>query len=140
MKLDPANFSSAAPTASERVLDMPRGAGGEDAERARVVAAAEKFESFFIADMLKQMRSVTREMADEDSLFQNRINQDMLEIADGKLADVLAGQRAFGVADAILAQLLPEARSPAAGGRAGASSAAAPAPAATPATPFKSRP
>lgn len=131
MKLNPALSSSVTPTTAERVLDLPRGAGGEDAERARVVAAAEKFESFFIADMLKQMRSVTREMADEDSMFQNPINQDMLEIADGKLADVLAGQRAFGVADAILAQLLPDARSPAAGGTA--------VPTANPA-PFKSRP
>lgn len=75
--------------------------------RARVTAAAEKFEAFFIADMLKQMRSATRALADEDSVLHNRINQDMLEIADGKLADAMAGQRAFGIADAILRQLLP---------------------------------
>lgn len=137
MKLNPALSSSVAPTAAEQTLDLPRGAGDEDAGRARVVAAAEKFESFFIADMLKQMRSVTREMADEDSMFQSHINQDMLEIADGKLADVLAGQRAFGVADAILAQLLPDARSPAAGGTAAQAASASPAPAAIP---FKPRP
>ncbi|MBS0372595.1 MAG: rod-binding protein [Proteobacteria bacterium] len=87
--------------------------------------------------MLKQMRSVTREMADEDSMFQSHINQDMLELADGKLADVLAGQRAFGVADAILAQLLPDARSPAAGGNAAQPASAGPVPAAIP---FKPRP
>lgn len=138
MKLNPALSSPVTPRTAERVLDLPHGAGGEDAERTRVVAAAEKFESFFIADMLKQMRSATRQMADEDSAFQSPINQDMLEIADGKLADVLAGQRAFGVADAILAQLLPEARSPAAVGR--APSSAVPAPAAAPTIPFKSRP
>lgn len=137
MKLNPVLFSPVAPTATEQTLGLPHGAGGEDAERARVVVAAEKFESFFIADMLKQMRSATREMADEDSAFQSHINQDMLEIADGKLADVLAGQRAFGVADAILAQLLPDARSQAAGGKAPQSAAAGAAPATLP---FKSRP
>lgn len=137
MKLNPALSSALAPTAAEQTLGLPRGADGEDAQRARVVAAAEKFESFFIADMLKQMRSTTRQMADEDSAFQSHINQDMLEIADGKLADVLAGQRAFGVADAILAQLLPDARSQAAGGKTPQPAAAG---AAQASTPFKSRP
>jgi peptidoglycan hydrolase FlgJ len=33
----------------------------------------------------------------------------MLEMADGLVADALSGQRAFGVADAILRQLLPPA-------------------------------
>lgn len=75
--------------------------------RAKAQAAAEKFESFFIADMLKQMRSATRELADDDSVYKNRINEDLLEMADGKLADALAGQHAFGIADAILRQLLP---------------------------------
>ena len=130
MKLNPAISSSVIPTTAERVLDMPHGAGGEDGERARVEAAAEKFESFFIADMLKQMRNTTRELADEDSIYQNRIYQDMQEIADGKLADVLAGQRAFGVADAILKQLLPDTQ-----GKAVSVAATA-----TPSTPFKSRP
>jgi peptidoglycan hydrolase FlgJ len=81
--------------------------------RAKAAQAAEKFEAFFIAQMLKQMRSATRELADEDSIYKDRINQDMLALADGKLADVMAGQRAFGIADAILRQLLPPAATPA---------------------------
>jgi flagellar protein FlgJ len=77
--------------------------------RAKVEAAAEKFEGFFISQMLRQMRQGTREMAGEDSVYNNRINQDMLDMADTRLADSLASQRAFGIADAILRQLLPPA-------------------------------
>lgn len=76
-------------------------------ERAKVEKAAEKFESLFIGEMLKQMRRTNAAFAAEDSPSQNRINQDMLEIADTAVADALAGQRAFGIADAILRQLLP---------------------------------
>jgi flagellar protein FlgJ len=100
-------------------------ASADDARfRAKAQAAAEKFESFFIADMLKQMRSATRELADDDSVYKDRVNEDMLEMADGKLADALAGQRAFGIADAILRQLLPAPTGPA--GAAGAATAPIP--------------
>jgi flagellar protein FlgJ len=74
---------------------------------AKATKAAVEFESFFISQMLKDMRSTTREMADEDSVFKDKVNQDMLDMADGLLAKQMAGQRAFGVADAILRQLLP---------------------------------
>lgn len=76
-------------------------------ERAKVEKAAEKFESLFIGQMLQQMRRTNAAFAAEDSPSKNRINQDMLEIADTAVADALAGQRAFGIADAILKQLLP---------------------------------
>ena len=75
--------------------------------RAKVQEAAQKFESFFIAQMLRQMRSSTREMAGEDSVFNSRTNQDMLDMADVAFADALAGHRAFGIADVIVRQLLP---------------------------------
>lgn len=77
------------------------------ADREKVEAAAEKFESLFIGEMLKQMRRTTAQFATEDSVYKNRINQDMLEMADTAVADALSGQRAFGIADAILKQLLP---------------------------------
>ena len=76
-------------------------------ERAKVEKAAEKFESLFIGQMLQQMRRTNAAFAADDSPSKNRINQDMLEIADTAVADALAGQRAFGIADAILKQLLP---------------------------------
>jgi peptidoglycan hydrolase FlgJ len=82
--------------------------------RAKVYEAAEKFEGFFIAQLLRQMRQSTREVAGEDSIYSGRVNQDMLDMADVALADSLAGQRAFGIADAILRQLLPPAAAAAA--------------------------
>lgn len=82
--------------------------GGDDAAyRAKVGVAAEKFEAFFIAQMLRQMRSATRELADADSPLRNRVNDDMLDLADMTVGEALAGQRAFGIADAIVRQILP---------------------------------
>ncbi|GJJ00182.1 hypothetical protein RugamoR64_07200 [Duganella rhizosphaerae] len=80
--------------------------------RAKATEAAVKFESFFIGHMLHQMRAGTRALATEDSVFKDKINEDMLDMADNLVADQLAGQRAFGVADAILRQLLPPASAP----------------------------
>ena len=79
---------------------------------AKATEAAVKFEAFFISHMLRQMRSGTREMAGEDSVFKDPVNSDMLEMADNLVADKMAGQRAFGIADAILRQLLPAASAP----------------------------
>ncbi|OHX14513.1 rod-binding protein [Chromobacterium sphagni] len=75
--------------------------------RKKAEKAAEQFEAQFVREMFKQMRKTTREVAGEDSVFANSINGDMLDLADGALADQLARQRVFGVANAILAQLLP---------------------------------
>jgi flagellar protein FlgJ len=90
-------------------LSNPAPAEGNDpVYRARAVNAAEKFESFFIGQMLHQMRATTRAMADEDSIFKDSINSDMLDMADDLVADKMAGRRAFGIADAILRQVLPD--------------------------------
>ncbi|CAN7537963.1 rod-binding protein [Massilia sp. LjRoot122] len=77
---------------------------------AKATKAAVEFERFFISHMLKEMRSSTRAMATEDSVFNNRVNQDMQDMADDLLAGNMAGKRAFGIADAILRQLVPAAR------------------------------
>lgn len=74
---------------------------------AKATKAAVEFERFFVSHMLRTMRSSTRAMADEDSVFNNRVNQDMQEMADDLLAGNMANQRAFGIADAILRQILP---------------------------------
>jgi flagellar protein FlgJ len=84
--------------------------------REKATKAAVQFEGFFISQMLHQMRSGTQEMAGEDSVFKDPVNKDMLDMADTMVADKMAGQRAFGIADAILRQLLPP---PAATGAAG---------------------
>jgi peptidoglycan hydrolase FlgJ len=75
--------------------------------RAKATEAAVKFESFFIGDMLHRMRTSTEALKDDDR--KDSINRDMLDMADNLVADQMAGQRAFGVADAILRQLLPSA-------------------------------
>jgi len=76
----------------------------------KATKAAVEFERFFVSHMLKEMRSSTRAMAAEDSVFNNRVNQDMQDMADDLLAGNMAGQRAFGIADAILRQLVPGAK------------------------------
>ncbi len=88
-------------------------AGPDPRYVAKATEAAVKFEAFFISHMLRQMRSGTREMAGEDSVFKDPVNSDMLDMADSMVADKMAGQRAFGIADAILRQLLPPAPAPA---------------------------
>ncbi|MYN03388.1 flagellar biosynthesis protein FlgJ [Pseudoduganella sp. DS3] len=77
--------------------------------RAKATEAAVKFESFFIAQALHKMRDATKAMAADDSFYKDSVNSDMLDMADNLVADQLANRRAFGVADAILRQLLPPA-------------------------------
>lgn len=79
-----------------------------EAYRKKVETAAVQFESFFIQDMLKQMRKATKEMSSEDSIYKDSINSDMLDFADQSVAQELAKQRVFGVANAIMAQLMPQ--------------------------------
>lgn len=84
------------------------GASAEDTVyRAKVQRAAEQFESFFISQMLRQMHSATREIAGEDSVYGSNNHSDMLDFADTSFADAMSQQRAFGIADVIVRQLLP---------------------------------
>lgn len=85
----------------------PAAASDDPRYRAKATEAAVKFESFFIGHMLRQMRSSTREIAGDDGMYKDSINSDMLDMADTLVADQMAGRRAFGIADAILRQLLP---------------------------------
>lgn len=100
----------------ESRLNPGQGAGSDEARlQARAAEAAEKFEAFFIKQMMSQMRAATRALAEDDSPLKNKVNDDMTDLADGLVADAMAGQRAFGIADMMLRQLLPAANlSPAA--------------------------
>jgi flagellar protein FlgJ len=53
------------------------------------------------------MRSATKEIAGDDSIYGKNTNSDMLDYADTAVADAMAQQRAFGIADVIVRQLLP---------------------------------
>ena len=101
-RLDIADAAGAAPVAAN-----PDDAAAEH-YRAKATEAAVKFESFFIGDMLHRMRSSVDALKADDER-KDSINRDMLDMADNLVADQMAGQRAFGVADAILRQLLPSA-------------------------------
>jgi len=105
MRLDP--IQSAATPAIDAAPVAP---ALDAAHVAKATEASVEFERFFISHMLRTMRASTRAMADEDSVFNNRVNQDMQDMADDILAGNLAGQRAFGIADAILRQLAPDAK------------------------------
>ncbi|TCP15625.1 flagellar protein FlgJ [Crenobacter luteus] len=78
-----------------------------DAYRKKAGEAAEAFEALFIREMLSQMRKVTREIAGDDSVFASTIHGDMMDFADKAVAEQVARSRVFGIANAILAQLLP---------------------------------
>lgn len=93
--------------------DAPVAPAADPVFVAKATKAAIEFESFFIGNMLSQMRSGTRAMADDDSVFKDPVNRDMQDMADTMMAGQMAGQRAFGIADAILRQLLPAAVPPA---------------------------
>lgn len=98
------NVTSPAAAVSE---DGIAPAAEDTAYRARVQRAAEQFESFFISQMLRQMRSATREIAGDDSVYRSNTHSDMLDFADTAFADAMSQQRAFGIADVIVRQLLP---------------------------------
>jgi peptidoglycan hydrolase FlgJ len=98
------DLDKVAPAASTATDSAP---APDKAYVAKATQAAVEFESFFISHMLHQMRESTRTLAPEDSPTRDRVNQDMTDMVDNMLAGKLAGQRAFGVADAILKQLVP---------------------------------
>ena len=100
--LDPARLPAGGDAATQ--ADTPVAAAAD----ARLARAAEDFEAMFIRELLSQMRRVTQEFAGDDSVFSNPLHGGMQDYADMQLADTLARQRAFGVADAILGQLAPE--------------------------------
>lgn len=104
-KLNPLNAQAQGPDAAEP--DKTPVAPANPAYVKQATKAAVEFESFFIANMLHQMRESAKTLAPEDSPLKNPVNSDMLDMADKLLAGHMAGQRAFGVADAILKQLLP---------------------------------
>jgi flagellar protein FlgJ len=104
-KLNPPNAQAQA--ASDAAADHVAPAAPSPAYVAKATKAAVEFESFFISHMLQQMRESARALAPEDSPLKDPVNSDMLDMADKLLAGHMAGQRAFGVADAILKQLLP---------------------------------
>ena len=72
---------------------------------ARLRQAAVKFEAFFVAQMMEQMRKATAALADKDSALNDQVNQAPLAMADNAVADALSAQGAFGIADVLVRQM-----------------------------------
>jgi flagellar protein FlgJ len=111
--MDSGAFSPLAQRALPAETDLgaqpaPAAAPADAAYHAKASEAAVKFESFFIGQMLHKMRESARSVGDHDQQ-EDSVNSDMLDMADNLVADQLAGRHAFGIADAILRQLLPAA-------------------------------
>jgi peptidoglycan hydrolase FlgJ len=82
---------------------------------ARLRQAAVKFEAFFVAQMMEQMRKATAALADKDSALNDQVNQAPLAMADNAVADALSAQGAFGIADVLVRQMaggLPQGAAP----------------------------
>lgn len=67
--------------------------------------AAVKFESFFVAQMMQQMRKATAALADADSPLNVEAHQAPLAMADHAVADSLASTGAFGIANVLVRQM-----------------------------------
>jgi len=106
-KLNPLEAQAQGPESAAPEKVAPAADAPDPAYVKKATKAAVEFESFFISHMLQQMRESARTLAPEDSPLKDPVNSDMLDMADKMLAGHMAGQRAFGVADAILKQLLP---------------------------------
>jgi flagellar protein FlgJ len=76
-------------------------------QRAKVDKAAVQFEGLFIHQMLKEMRKSAQQIAGDNGLFKDQSGSGLLDLADTMLADSTASQRAFGIADTIVRQMLP---------------------------------
>lgn len=85
-------------------------ASSGDEARKRIEDAAVKFEGMFVAHLLGEMRRINEEFAPEDAGGGRREDAGLLDHAYRLVADDIARQRAFGIADAIVAQMAPQDR------------------------------
>ncbi len=102
--------------APQHLLQQPFGADQNDAikpasptdpeYRKRVEDAAVKFEGLFIAQLLNEMKKATDQLK-SDSRTSDRTSDAMLDYANRAVADAIAQQRGFGIADTLVAQMLP---------------------------------
>ncbi len=78
----------------------PASAGAVDPKQAELRKAAEAFEAVFLRQVIGSMRQA--KLADD--LFGSAATDQFRDLADGKLADNMAEQGSFGIADLLLQQ------------------------------------
>lgn len=71
-----------------------------EAQRERLRAAAEAFEAVFLRQMIGSMRQAR--LAEDP--FGSAASEQFRDMADARLADSMAEQRSFGIAELLLAQ------------------------------------
>jgi peptidoglycan hydrolase FlgJ len=88
--IGPAASRAAAPTATTAI----------DPKQAELRKAAEAFEAVFLRQVIGSMRQA--KLADD--IFGSAATEQFRDLADGKLADNMAEQGSFGIADLLLQQ------------------------------------
>lgn len=94
------------PYAQNAVIEIDAVNMSSPAYRTRVEDAAVKFEGLFIAQMLSEMKKATDQLKGDDG-FADRSSDAMLDYANRAVADAIAQQRGFGIANTLVAQMLP---------------------------------
>ena len=74
--------------------------GAPDPQRERLRAAAEAFEAVFLRQLIGSMRQAR--LAEDP--FGSAASEQFRDMADARLADSMAQQRSFGIAEMLLAQ------------------------------------
>ena len=90
---------------AEPVVVRPQNDINASRELELLTQAAVKFESFFVAQMMQQMRKATAALADADSPLNVEAHQAPLAMADHAVADNLASTGAFGIANVLVQQM-----------------------------------
>ena len=91
--LRPAAPSATAATAAPQTAQS-------DARREQLRSAAEAFEAVFLRQMIGSMRQAR--LAEDP--FSSAASEQFRDMADSRLADTMAQQRSFGIAELLLAQ------------------------------------
>lgn len=105
MKLNLMHAGIPQPDTTPRDAQLPIANAQTEQDLARLRQAAVKFEAFFVAQMMEQMRKATAALADKDSALNDQVNQAPLAMADNAVADALSAQGAFGIADVLVRQM-----------------------------------
>ena len=78
----------------------PAGAPAADPQRERLRAAAEAFEAVFLRQLIGSMRQARL----ADDMFGSNATEQFRDMGDARLADDMARQGSFGIAELLLAQ------------------------------------
>ncbi|WP_153099499.1 flagellar biosynthesis protein FlgJ [Paraburkholderia hayleyella] len=113
MLVTPLDPMALAQASASTPLELVRGNAGTRADpqdpayRRQVEQAAEQFEGMFINQMLNAMQQANQTFKDANGA--DTTSDSMLAYANRAVADSIASQRAFGIADCLIAQMLPPA-------------------------------